>query len=373
MVKKKRLSVIYLKILKKKMIKKIQFKTRSYSSKIIIKNNYIKKYIVNLLKENKTVYCVVDKKLKYLTNKIKKEKINFIYLKCGEEIKNIKSYNNLCEILLCKKINRNSILVSLGGGTLGDLCGFVASTILRGISFRLIPTTLLSQVDSSIGGKNGINSKYGKNLIGTFYQPEEIVIDTSSLKTLPYREIKSGYAEILKHALINDNIFFKWLENNYKKLFELDKNILEKAIYKSIMIKLKYVNNDPLEKLTNSNSRGMLNFGHTIGHALEAFYKYSKLNHGEAISIGMIIESKISNKLGYLSDKSLEMILIHFKKTKLKNSDKNINNKNILENISKDKKNTFSKINIVLIKDIGKSFFKRNMKLIQIKNILKEI
>ncbi len=355
------------------MIKKIQFKTKSNSSKIIIKNNYIKKYILDLLKENKSIFCIVDNKLKYLTSEIKKENIHFIYLKCGEEIKNIKSYKNLCEILLRKKINRNSILISLGGGTLGDLTGFVASTILRGISFRLIPTTLLSQVDSSIGGKNGINSKYGKNLIGTFYHPEEIVIDTSSLKTLSSREIKSGYAEILKHALINDNIFFKWLENNYLKLFSLDKKILEKAIYKSIMIKLKYVNNDPFEKLTNNKSRGMLNFGHTIGHALEAFYKYRKLNHGEAISIGMIIESKISNKLGYLSDKSLKMILDHFKKTKLKNSDKNIYNANILDNITKDKKNTLNKINIVLIKDIGKSFFKRNMKLNEIKNILKEI
>ena len=150
------------------MIKKIRIKRKSNLSKIIIKNNYIKKYIVDLLKENKTVYCIVDKKLRYLTNGIKKENIHFIYLKCGEEIKNIKSYKNLCEILLSKKINRNSILISLGGGTLGDLTGFVASTILRGISFRLIPTTLLSQVDSSIGGKNGINSKFGKNLIGTF-------------------------------------------------------------------------------------------------------------------------------------------------------------------------------------------------------------
>ena len=158
------------------------------------------------------------------------------------------------------------------------------STILRGIDFKLIPTTLLSQVDSSIGGKNGINVKNGKNMIGTFYNPSEVIIDTSILTSLPLREIKSGYAEIVKHSLIKDKIFFNWLEKNYKHIFNMDLDIIEKAVYRSIKIKLHYVQKDPYENLKNYNSRSILNFGHTVGHALEAFYSYNKkMNHGEAI------------------------------------------------------------------------------------------
>ena len=178
------------------------------------------------------------------------------------------------------------------------MAGFIASTLLRGIDLKLIPTTLLSQVDSSIGGKNGINSYSGKNLIGTFYHPSEVIIDTKILKTLPLREIKSGYVEILKHSLIKDLSFFKWLDKNYKKIFSYDFKIIEKAVFKSILIKSHFVKKDPKEKLKNHNSRAMLNFGHTIGHALETFYNYNKLNHGEAIAIGIIIESKISYKSG---------------------------------------------------------------------------
>ena len=155
-------------------------------------------------------------------------------------------------------VDRN--IIAIGGGTLGDLTGFIASTVLRGLDFFLIPTTLLSQVDSSIGGKNGINTVYGKNLIGTFYQPKEVLIDISILNSLPKKEIKSGYAEIIKHALIHDYSFFTWLERNSDKLFNLNKSILEKAIYKSIMIKLFYVSKDEIEYLLNNNSRAMLNF-----------------------------------------------------------------------------------------------------------------
>ena len=146
-------------------------------------------------------------------------------------------------------MNRKSAVIAIGGGSLGDLVGFVASTLLRGLDFFLIPTTLLSQVDSSIGGKNGINTSYGKNLLGTFYQPKEVLIDISVLNSLPKKEIKSGYAEIIKHALIKDYSFFCWLEKNANKLLNLNKSILEKAIYKSIMIKLFYVKKDEKEFL----------------------------------------------------------------------------------------------------------------------------
>ena len=354
------------------MAKKIIIKNTK--TKIIIKNKFIINYLINLSKKNKKIFCIVDNKVKYYLKDLKSQKnITFIYLNAGEKIKSFKNYNMLSEKIISNKVDRMSILISIGGGTIGDLCGFIASTILRGIDYRLIPTTLLSQVDSSIGGKNGINSLFGKNLIGTFYHPSEVIIDTEVLKSLPERELKSGYSEIIKHSLINDSIFFNWLEKNYLSLFKLNTKVLEETIYRSIMIKLHYVKKDPYEKLTNSNSRAMLNFGHTIGHSLETFYKYNKLNHGEAISIGMICESLISNKLGYLSNTKFNKILEHFKKVNLRTSDNNLQNDKVINLINKDKKNTNGKINIVLLKDIGKSFFNRDIKLSLIKKIIKNI
>ena len=353
------------------MIKKIKINNNHIKTSIIIQSNYATKYLNFLSKNNRKIFCIVDNKVKNFFNDLDKKNIHFTYVKCGEKIKKINYYEKIYEKLLSKGIDRNSILVCIGGGTLGDLCGFIASTILRGVEYKLIPTTLLSQVDSSIGGKNGINSKYGKNLIGSFYQPNEVIIDTKFLKTLPFREIKSGYAEIIKHALIKDKNFFNWLDKNYNKIFNLNTAFLENAILKSIMIKLWYVKNDPKEKLINFNSRAILNFGHTIGHSLETFYNYnSKLNHGEAISIGMLIEAKISNKLGYLSKIDLIKIEDHFKNAKLKLSDKNINKNNLLNIIKKDKKNINGNINIILLKSIGEAFFARNVKFNSIKQII---
>ncbi len=356
------------------MTKEIKINNKNIDTKIIIKNNYINKYLNLLSKNKRKIFCVVDNKVKKILNNKYNNNINFIFLKCGEEIKKINFYEMIYEKLLSKDIDRNSILVCVGGGTLGDLCGFIASTILRGVEYKLIPTTLLSQVDSSIGGKNGINSKYGKNLIGSFYQPNEVIIDISFLKMLPLREIKSGYAEIIKHALINDIDFFYWLEKNYIKIFSLDTKVLEKAIYNSILIKLWYVKKDPKEKLINSNSRAILNFGHTVGHSLETFYNYNnKLKHGEAISIGILIEAKISNKLGYLSNKDLQKIIKHFKNAGLKLSDNNIKNNKLIHIMQKDKKNINGMINIILLKSIGNAFFERNIKISLIKQIIHNI
>ena len=283
-----------------------------------------------------------------------------------EKIKNLNSYQSLINKILEKQINRNSTIVAIGGGTVGDLVGFIASTILRGVKLVLIPTTLLSQVDSSIGGKNGINTSYGKNLLGTFYQPNKVIIDPKILKSLPKREIKSGYAEILKHAIINDLSFFNWLNNNYKKIFNLDKRAITYAIYKSIKIKAYYVTKDTEEKLTNSNSRAILNFGHTFGHALETLYNYKKITHGEAISIGMSIASKLSYKISKLSKSELDKIISHLKKVNLPIYDKNLKNKKLISLIKNDKKNKDNNLNLILIKKIGKAYYSKNVK---IKNI----
>ena len=348
-------------------------KNKKLNTSILIKKNYISTFVKNIAKKNEKVFCVVDSKIKNKFNFIKEKNIKIITIECGEKIKTINGYKNLAEKLIKNNVNRKSVLVAIGGGTLGDLAGFVSSTVLRGLDFFLIPTTLLSQVDSSIGGKNGINTMYGKNLLGTFYQPKKVLIDISVLDSLPKKEIKSGYAEIIKHALINDYVFFCWLEKNINKLLNLNKSILEKAIYKSIMIKLFYVRKDEKESLLNSHSRAILNFGHTIGHAIESHYDYKKFNHGEAISIGMITEAKISNYLGLLSSNELYRILLHFKKCNLKIFDKIIKEKKIIKIISKDKKNFKDNINFSLINKIGSSIFYKKLNKDKVYKILQNI
>ncbi len=348
-------------------------KNKRLKTEILIKKNYISKFIKNIAENNEKVFCIVDSKININLKFLNQKKIKIISIKCGEKLKTFNGYKNLTNKLIKNNVNRKSVIIAIGGGTLGDLVGFVASTLLRGLDFFLIPTTLLSQVDSSIGGKNGINTNYGKNLIGTFYQPKEVLIDISVLNSLPKKEIKSGYAEIIKHALIKDYKFFCWLEENANKLFNLNQSILEQAIYKSIMIKLYYVIKDEKEFLYNNNSRAMLNFGHTIGHAIESYYNYKKFNHGEAISIGMITEAKISNHLGLLSSKELEKIIIHFKKYKLKIFDKILKDKKLITILSKDKKNFQNNINFSLIDNIGNSIFYKKLKKNQVYKILQNI
>ena len=355
------------------MKNKLVIKNKKLETKIIIKKNYISKFIKNIAKKNESVFCILDTKININLNVTKQKNIKIIAIKCGEKIKTIDGYKDLSEKLIKSDVNRKSVIIAIGGGTLGDLAGFVASTMLRGLDFFLVPTTLLSQVDSSIGGKNGINTLYGKNLLGTFYQPKEVLIDISLLNSLPKKEIKSGYAEIIKHALINDYEFFCWLEVNAGKLLSLNKSILEKAIYKSIMIKLNYVLKDEKEFLSNKNSRAMLNFGHTIGHAIESYYNYKRFNHGEAISIGMVTEAKISNYLGFLSSKELEIIIQHFKKYKLKINDKILKERKLIKIVSKDKKNFQNKINFSLIDKIGSSVFYKKLDKNQVHKILQNI
>jgi len=352
---------------------KLLIKNKKLKTSILIKKNHIYKFITNIAKNYEKVFCIIDSKIKIKLNLTKQKNIKIIAIQCGEKIKTFDGYKNLTETLIKSNINRKSALIAIGGGTLGDLAGFVASTLLRGLDYFLIPTTLLSQVDSSIGGKNGINTMFGKNLIGTFYQPKEVLIDISVLNSLPKKEISSGYAEIIKHALIKDYQFFCWLEENANKLLSLNKSILEKAIYKSIIIKLFYVRKDEKEFLLNKDSRAMLNFGHTIGHAIESYYNYKKFNHGEAISIGMVTEAKISNYLGILSYDELEKIITHFKKCRLKTYDNILKDKKLINILTKDKKNFQNKINFSLIDKIGSSIYYKKLDKNKVYKILQNI
>ncbi len=354
------------------MIKKIYIKTKNHNYNIVIENNSIVRHINKIISNNKKIIFLIDKNVFYKFQKIKNyKKLNYISINCSEKIKSFKFFENVSEKILKIGIDRSSTLVAIGGGSLGDLSGFIASTILRGIKLILVPTTLLSQVDSSVGGKNGINTKNGKNLIGTFYQPQSVFIDPSFLSTLSKRELRSGYAEIVKHSIISDNNFFNWLDKNSNDLLELNEKIVSKAIYKSILIKSKYILSDEKERLLNEKSRAILNFGHTFGHALETFNKYEKkFTHGEAISIGMVIAATLSNRLNYLSIKDLNKIKEHFQSNNLPISSKDMYSNKIFEIIKKDKKIIGGKINFILIKKIGKAFISNNHSIAKIKKII---
>ena len=355
------------------MKKQILIKTKSKKYKIVIENGSINTYLKSELKSDSKKFFIVDSKVSKKINKIIKNKKNvfLITVEGSEKLKSINSYWKIISKLLQKKIDRSSTIISIGGGTVGDLCGFISNTILRGVKFSLIPTTLLSQVDSSIGGKNGINSKYGKNLIGTFYQPDIVIIDPTILRSLPLKQLRTGYAEIVKHALINDKNFYIWLKKNLKNILLLKKNPLCYAILKSIKIKEKYVTRDEKEKLVNSSSRAMLNFGHTFGHALESINKYrSNLTHGEAISIGMILATKISYRMKNIRKSELDDIIYHFKQAGLPYSTKSIINNKLYKAITADKKNTNNKINLILLKKVGEAYYKRGLNITELKNLI---
>ena len=346
---------------------KLQVKTDNKNYSIIIGNNILDRLQVlfkkNLIKFNQCL-IVVDKNVpKIMINKIlnslQKKKITIYYFNANEKNKNQKTIDKILSILLNKNFNRNDCLISLGGGITGDVSGFAASIFKRGLKFINIPTTLLAQVDSSIGGKTGINTKYGKNLIGAFYQPDLVVSDIIFLKSLPRREITCGYGEILKHAIIADRKFFAFLNKNGAKILNLKSPLIEKAIYKSCYIKKKVVESDEKEM----SLRKILNFGHTFAHAYEATLGYSKkLNHGEAVILGIntAIKFSLSNKI--LNIKEFTLVVNHLKELNLPSninkffSSNNVNK--ILSFMKKDKKNNTKKISLVLLKKIGSPVYK---------------
>ena len=346
---------------------KLQVKTGNQKYSIIIGNNILNK-IQELLKQNSINFnqclLVVDKNvpkklINEVLNSLTKKKVSLHYFSASEKNKNQKSIDNILSILLRKNFNRNDCVISIGGGITGDVSGFAASIFKRGLKFVNIPTTLLSQVDSSIGGKTGINNKYGKNLIGSFYQPNLVISDINFLKSLPKREVICGYGEILKHAIIADRKFFIFLDINGSKVLNLKSPFIEKAIFKSCLIKKKVVETDEKEM----SIRKILNFGHTFAHAYEATLGYSKkLNHGEAVILGIKTAAKFSLLNDILNIKEFKLIENHLSKLNLPKditnffSIKNLNK--ILFFMKKDKKNITKKLILVLLKKIGSPIYK---------------
>ncbi|MFZ0482688.1 MAG: 3-dehydroquinate synthase [Desulfobacterales bacterium] len=271
-----------------------------------------------------------------------------ITIDIGEKIKNLDTVRDIYEKLVAVGADRSTFIVGIGGGIVCDIAGFVASTYLRGVRFGFVSSTLLSQVDASVGGKNGVNFKDYKNMIGVFNQPEFVICDLNLLNTLPKKEILNGMAEIVKHGIIEDASLFAHLEKHFQKALSLNVDVIEKLVYDSIIIKSVIVNQDELEK----GARRKLNFGHTFGHAFE---KTTGVPHGEAVSAGMVIASQLCVKRGHLSAKDAERIESLLQKIGLPvriQAEK----KSVLDALKKDKKRKGDRIYFVLLNEIGNAF-----------------
>lgn len=274
-----------------------------------------------------------------------------IILPDGEAYKNSETLNLIYDALLQNRCERSTTLIALGGGVIGDLTGYAAATYLRGVPFIQIPTTLLSQVDSSVGGKTGINHPLGKNMIGAFYQPQVVLADIDTLKTLPAREFSAGMAEVIKYGLIRDAEFFDWLEANIEQLMALEENAISEAIYRSCRNKAEVVARDEHE----NGERALLNLGHTFGHAIENAMGYGVWLHGEAVAAGTMLAADLSQRMGWLSTTEVARMHALLTKAKLPLDAPKLGAGKYLELMQLDKKVADGKIRLILQQGIGKS------------------
>lgn len=276
----------------------------------------------------------------------------FLYtIPSGEEHKNLSTVNGIYEFLIQNHFDRQDVLIALGGGVVGDITGYAAATYLRGIDYIQVPTTLLSQTDSSIGGKTGVDFMHYKNMIGAFYMPKMVYMNLSVLESLPREQLISGFGEILKHGLIKDIAYFEWLKKHYNEIWMLKYDILEEVIYVSCKIKRDIVERDPMEK----GERALLNFGHTIGHAIEKLSNF-ELSHGTCVGIGIVAASYLSKIQGNITDKEFTIIEQTLAQFGLKTSVKWMDPKEVLAVTKSDKKMVGSKIKFILLETIGKAY-----------------
>ncbi|MDC1357079.1 3-dehydroquinate synthase [Pseudomonadota bacterium] len=308
---------------------------------------------------------VLDETFKEFVKSIKEITIsvNLIAISGGDQTKNMIELTNIIEKTLSYEIDRECLIIAFGGGVIGDIAGFAASILLRGIKFINVPTTLLSQVDSSVGGKTGVNSKLGKNLIGSFHQPVAVIADINILKSLPDREFRAGFAEVIKYGLIKDKSFFNWLELEFENIFKYDDLKLQKVITKCCQIKADIIQEDEKEY----GNRALLNLGHTFAHAIESFGNYDgKIIHGEAVAIGICMAFKFSSKYSFCSRSDTERVINIFKKSKLPTSLKDIPDLSIttltmVEKFKYDKKTRNNKLTFILNHQIGEAFIKHDV------------
>ncbi len=276
--------------------------------------------------------------------------VSFVF-PAGEDNKNLETVQNLYEYLIQESFDRKDVLLALGGGVVGDLTGYTAATYLRGIRFLQVPTSLLAMVDSSIGGKTGVDFKAYKNMVGAFYMPSCVYMNLNCLKTLEERVYLSGMGEIIKHGLIKDKAYYEWLKENREAIFAKDAFVLRKMVGRSCEIKRSVVEIDPKEQ----KERAWLNFGHTIGHAVEKWMGFTLL-HGECVAIGMAAASYLSCRRGYLSKEEQEDILSTIRGFHLPIKVKRLEIENILEAMYRDKKMDAGQIKFILLRSIGEAF-----------------
>lgn len=334
---------------------RVELPQNSYD--IIIEKNILKRIDIEIKEifSGEKIFILTDENVdKYYGEKVYSilEKAGYnvkkMVVEAGEKSKSFSSLQNIYNEFLDFKFTRTDLIITLGGGVIGDLGGFVASTFLRGVAFVQVPTSLLAQVDSSVGGKVGVDLERGKNLVGSFYQPKRVIIDPMVLESLEDRFFYDGMAEVIKYGCIKDKeLFFNLL--SYKNKSEVMKNI-EYIIYTCCKIKKEVVEND--EK--DTGERMILNFGHTIGHGIEQYYNYEKYTHGEGVAIGMYEITRLGEKLGETEKKSADLIREILIKYKLPYK-LDVEMEELKESISLDKKNLGKKLNLIFISEIGKS------------------
>ena len=297
-----------------------------------------------------------------------------IILPAGEKTKSFTALADLCEQLLAAGVERRDMVIAFGGGVIGDLAGFAAAILRRGVDFIQIPTTLLAQVDSSVGGKTGINSAHGKNLIGAFLQPVKVLADTSLLETLPRRELAAGYAEVAKYGLLGDLSFFEWLETNAELLMRGDAQARAHAIHQSCSAKAAIVAEDETEQ----GVRALLNLGHTFGHALESATGYSnRLLHGEGVAIGMVQAFRFSERLKHCQPGTADRVAKHLKSVGLPTHMNDIEGllpsiADLVAKMRQDKKTQSGRLTFILARSIGDTFIAKNIPDDEVTAFLKE-
>ena len=352
------------------MAKELFAGQRKNKYKIVISKEAIsRKNIAPLLKMHKKTLIISDNGVPQ--NIVKKAvavskpstKVFKIILQYGEKAKSIQKFQKILNFLADNNFDRTDLIIAVGGGVVGDISGYVASSYLRGIQFIQIPTTLLAQVDSSVGGKTAINISAGKNLVGAFYNPKGVIIDTSVLKTLPNREFKAGLAEVIKYALIKNKSLFSLLEKHAKEILLMDQRIIEEIIFASIHTKAQIVTRDEKE----DGIRAILNFGHTFGHAIEAHGKYKKILHGEAVAKGMKVASRISFLENLISEKEYKKVISLLEMFEFDLSLNQYNYEELKPYIFRDKKIKAGRLNLVLLNRLSKaiissSFDTKNLK-----------
>ena len=296
------------------------------------------------------------------------KKVATCVLPDGEKYKNLENLNLIFDALLEAGFNRDCTVLALGGGVIGDMAGFASACFQRGVYFIQVPTTLLSQVDSSVGGKTGINHPLGKNMLGAFKQPEIVMADMAQLRTLPARELSAGLAEVIKYALLGDLEFLAWLEQHMDGLLAGDESLLAQAVYHSCAHKARIVANDEKEQ----GERALLNLGHTFGHAIESYLGYGKWLHGEAVATGMVMAADLSQRMGWISAEDLQRTKNIIQRAKLPISCPKIPLDEFLSYMAHDKKVLNGQLRLVLLQQLGQAVITKEFDVEKMKQVILE-